>query len=808
MKTSASLPRFLVSLVFPLSTCLAPPPACAATFDASASSFSSALPVVVLEAAGSAPLTKDAPDRAGRISIFEPRAGRTYIAAQAPTIASALTLSVRGASSAEFPKKSFNLTLRKEDGTKRSESLLGLPAAEKWALVASWTFDPSFLNNALIYALSNQIGRWAPRTRFVEVFLNPDGGAISSTHYVGIYVLTERIERGAQRVDLTGLTRTQTAQPELSGGYIFKIDAPDATDTFWPAAVPLSPDPSSQIVVLEPKAEDIAPAQRDYLRDYLRRMENALRADAATGWSQRSSLDFIDRASWVDHHLLNTFACNPDAFTRSAYFTKDRGCRIVAGPVWDFDRALGSYQDERSYRWDLWAGVGGSQVWNIGWWGILARDPEFVQDWIDRWQALRLAQFSSARLAIQVKNLADLVGTEAATRDAARWPDNASPYGSYTAQINRLVQWVTQRAQWIDEQFVSAPEVRMVGDTLIFTAPPGAELIYTLDGSDPRCLGGQIAPNVKSSAAPLQVAKSANIHVRSYRRDLAGAFPSSPWSAARGSETATPLTPRSSLANLSSRGFVGADEQAMILGVSVSDTTEKSFLARGIGPGLARFGVTDAATGPALRLFAASGFELAQNTGWETSGRAAEFATLERQVGAFPLVPRTPDSALRCEVASGAYTLELSSSQSGTALAELYVLDDVGRAANLATRAWVREGDTTLVSGFVVKGPAVQRVLLRAIGPTLRTLGMADAITSPVLRLFAGSRLLASSERPLAAEEKATLERATQLVGAFPLAAQARDVAFLVTLPAGSYTAELASASGEGIALLEIYDVR
>ena len=61
-------------------------------------------------------------------------------------------------------------------------------------------------------------------------------------------------------------------------------------------------------------------------------MEDALFADHAGGFGQRTYLDYIDRDSWVDHHLLNTFVCNPDAFTRSAYFTKDRNGKLRGRP--------------------------------------------------------------------------------------------------------------------------------------------------------------------------------------------------------------------------------------------------------------------------------------------------------------------------------------------------------------------------------------------------------------------------------------------------------------------------------------------
>ena len=48
----------------------------------------------------------------------------------------------------------------------------------------------------VVYALSNQIGRWAPRTRLAEVFFNSNGGDVDSSDYAGIYVITDRIEVG------------------------------------------------------------------------------------------------------------------------------------------------------------------------------------------------------------------------------------------------------------------------------------------------------------------------------------------------------------------------------------------------------------------------------------------------------------------------------------------------------------------------------------------------------------------------------------------------------------------------------------
>jgi hypothetical protein len=772
--------------------------------------FTSRLPVLVLDSMGTGPLEKDGTDHPSWLYSYPAQANGSPTFRPAPSLVTSLTTSVRGSSSAEFPKKSYTLKLAGPDGGSGEQALLDLPAHTKWALVGPWSFDFNYINNALVYSLSNRIGRWAPRTRFSEVFFNADGNDLDQADYAGIYVLTERIELGADRVNLPSLSAKDTAAPALTGGYILKVDRRDDDEIGWLTNRGIPENGYSSVVLVAPKADDIAPAQLDYIRGYVQQMEDALHADSATGFAQRTYLDYIDRASWVDHHILNTFASNPDAFVKSAYFTKDRGGKLAAGPVWDFDRALGSYWDERSFRWDLWSGLGGTDVWNTGWWGVIARDPEFMQEWIDRWQALRLGEFSNSSLMGLVAAQSSEIGADAAARDAARWPDNQSNLGGYTAQIDHLKGWVTLRAQWIDGQFLAAPRATPSGATITFTAPAGAQLAYTLDGSDPRALGGDLAPGATLTGGTLTVSASANVHVRSYRADLRDTFPGSPWSSAVGGEASSPLAPRSRLINMSSRAVVGAGPDALIAGVVVADTTAKRYLARGVGPGLAAFGVAGTLPDPQLTISATGRGELFRNSGWETGPDASRMGSYARSVGAFPLTRGVKDAALASELASGAYTVEVATAtgQSGLGLAELYELDASGRTVNLSTRARVRSGAGVLVGGFVVQGAAHKRMLIRAVGPTLGAFGLDGVLADPVLTVYLGSAAIASNDRWDAGAASAAVAAAATRAGAFNLAARSEDAALLISLAPGAYTVEVkGKAGGEGVALLEIYEI-
>jgi hypothetical protein len=383
--------------------------------------------------------------------------------------------------------------------------------------------------------------------------------------------------------------------------------------------------------------------------------------------------------------------------------------------------------------------------------------------------------------------------------------------GSFLTEVAQLKDWITHRATWIDQQFVAAPTVSDNGTTITFTVPAGAQLAYTLDGSDPRALGGDLAPNVKLTDAALTVPSTANVHVRTYRADQIGVYPGSPWSSAACGANASPLSPRANFLNLSSRARVGSGESTLIAGVTVTDTAGKNYLARAVGPTLAQFGVGDALPDPVLGIFRSDGVEIYRNAGWGYGPDAATIPTLARNVGAFPLAAGSADSALVAPLSAGSYTLVMTSASgvTGTGLAELYSLDGNGRTVNLSTRARVSADGGTLTGGFVVQGPAYKRVLIRAVGPTLAAFGLGDTLADPVLNLYSGQTLTATNDNWSANPADAfTIAAAARSVGAFALPNGSNDAALLITLPPGAYTVEVRGQNNtEGVALLEIYEV-
>ncbi len=781
------------------------------TGPASLAGFSSTLPVLVIELHGGGSFAKEDLSRPAWLYGFPGAAPGAASLAAAPEFMAPVGVAVRGASSASFPKKSYNLEILNDLRKKTARALFGSRPFAEWALGGPWLYDPALLRNSYAYALSNRIGRWAPKTQPIEVFLNADGLPLDSSAYLGIYVLTDKIEFNPDRLAIARVPASATTAPDITGGYILKIDEPAADEFFWKTDYGFGAESLSAVAVASPKADRLTAAQRNYIRGYVQQMENALHEDRASGWRTRRHLNYLDRASWVDHHLLNVFASNPDHFERSAFFHKARNGKIVAGPVWDFDRAFGSSEDERSFDPEVWGGLGSVEPWHFGWWGVIATDPDFRQEWIDRWQALRRGALAEPNLLALADELAAAIGPAAAARDAARWPGNVSTFGgTHAGEMTHLKSWLVRRGRWIDSQFVPPPVVAASGTELILTAPAGTQIAYTLDGSDPRSDGGGIAPNATVVTGSVTVAASANLHARSYRTADLNAFPGTPWSSFVGGTASSPLGPDSRIINLSSRAMVGRGEDALIVGIVVADAPSKTYLSRAIGPTLAAFGTPGTVPDPQLAVFSADGRELARNLGWGSGPDAARVAQLGGSVGAFALPEGSADSALLLEVGTGAYSLQATtpSGRPGIGLAELYEADAIGRTVNMSTRARVGADAAALISGFVVAGAAHKVMLIRAVGPSLRAFGVTDPLADPVLTIYSGSTVIAANDRWSIGAQAAVAALAAIRVNAFGLDADSEDAVLLLSFAPGAYTAEVrGKGATTGVALLEIYEV-
>ena len=132
-------------------------------------------------------------------------------------------------------------------------------------------------------------------------------------------------------------------------------------------------------------------------------------------------------------------------------------------------------------------------------------------------------------------------------------------------------------------------------------------------------------------------------------------------------------SPGQKLLNIATRASAGAGDNTLIAGFVVPPGAAKRVLVRGVGPGLAQFGVAGVLAQPTLQLLSGS-TSVAQNTNWTTSVDRDAIATSSASVGAFGLAAN--DSAVILTLAPGNYTAQVTGpgAATGIALIEVYEL--------------------------------------------------------------------------------------------------------------------------------------
>jgi hypothetical protein len=120
---------------------------------------------------------------------------------------------------------------------------------------------------------------------------------------------------------------------------------------------------------------------------------------------------------------------------------------------------------------------------------------------------------------------------------------------------------------------------------------------------------------------------------------------------------------------------------------------------------------------------------------------------------------------------------------------------------NVSTRAYVQDGDSVEIGGFIVGGADAKKVVLRGLGSSLAQSGIVDPLSDPRLTLLdSGGNVLAVNE--------GWTSQYDELVAAGLAPAHERDSAMVATLAPGAYTVILESSSqSPGTGLFELYDL-
>ena len=217
------------------------------------------------------------------------------------------TIKGRGNATWVVEKKPYALTLSAD------LSLLGMNPASDWILLAN-AYDETNLNNKLVYDLAQQLGfHWTPNTAYVDVYLNGS--------YNGLYLLAEKVEVSDARLNI-GDSRED---------FLCKIDLNERWDSL---KNPFLTNGNRTVEVVYPK--NPSQEQHDGISTLTNQLENVILSGADLTQVQEFDLD-----SWVKKYLIDEISANIDADFASSYFYCYNGV-FYAGPIWDYDMALGN----------------------------------------------------------------------------------------------------------------------------------------------------------------------------------------------------------------------------------------------------------------------------------------------------------------------------------------------------------------------------------------------------------------------------------------------------------------------------------
>ena len=403
----------------------------------------STLPIIVITTDGNADIVYE-PKVAAHMGIIDH--GQNKLTDAYNGYDGDIAIEIRGASSQTFPKNNFGFETRLANGDNNNVSLLGMPEENDWVLHGPYA-DKSLLRNSLAYYMGSLTGRYTPRTKLCELYVNND--------YRGIYVLTEKLKRDKNRVDIANLKVEDIAGEELTGGYLFQIDRDDNSTSIdgWKS----NSSPEKFYAYHDPKPEDMAAVQREYLKTYITGFEEDM-ASAEYYWKYKT---YVDVQSWVDYFLVSEIGKHIDAYKLSFYMHKKKstnGGKIHFGPLWDFNLGFGNFN---------FACSPDPQGWSYKWQGTCDNShPFWVKKMTDipevsnqincRWTELREGPFHTDSLIAYIDSRIAEMG-DAPSRNFERW-DILGQYvwpndyigETYEDEVNFLKTWLTERLAWMD----------------------------------------------------------------------------------------------------------------------------------------------------------------------------------------------------------------------------------------------------------------------------------------------------------------------------------------------------------------------
>ena len=335
-----------------------------------------------------------------------------------------------------FDKKPYRLKLD------TAADLLGLGKEKDFVLLAN-AGDPTMLHNYTFFGLAALLGDTVTsKAAFVSLYLNGE--------YRGMYLLCEQCEVGNNRVPIdegeSGLADVGYLI-EFGGGtqdppkYSFTLSTVrDASGTAhtWRQGF--------YATVKSPDEDTITSAQKQYVRDYMNRVNTAIfTGDYAT------FAELCDVESFVRAFIVNMVMLNND-MDYSMYLYKPAGGKLTYGPLWDCDQSAGTSKKTGT----ITEGLNVSRYEH--WLTALYKMPQFAKLCKDTWNAHcgEIEEYIYGLYDVFLL-LEDDINANYTCHDVLGLPywrinDEHLDYTTYDEHLTFYLDWLDRRIIWLDDE--------------------------------------------------------------------------------------------------------------------------------------------------------------------------------------------------------------------------------------------------------------------------------------------------------------------------------------------------------------------
>jgi len=269
----------------------------------------------------------------------------------------------------------YRIRFRKE----QQQSPFGLPAARNWVLMNA---DPD--KNAFGLEMGKRLDlQYTCSYNPVEVYIN-NGNS-------GKYILTEHRQADPAYIGAPGRPKVH-----LTEGWFVEMDR------YYPEDEPIKFHTESYYLPVMVKSPEFSNADSlDPRYDFVKKDLNRI-ADLMSSYDfpENGYRDLVDAETFIKYFLVQTFIQNIDLFRKgtetgdhigSAFFYKDKGGKISAGPLWDLN-------------WSFLSGTQGGATMGptqfpymvYPWFARFFDDPEFFVRYIEIWNE-KLPQIEAMR---------------------------------------------------------------------------------------------------------------------------------------------------------------------------------------------------------------------------------------------------------------------------------------------------------------------------------------------------------------------------------------------------------------------------